>query len=105
MVVKIETTLFHAKWCGHCVNFFPAWQEYSEKIKLNGGKIGNMSVDAKEFEESKIKNQQVLINGDPIKGYPTIKISIDDNGNHKEYEYKGKRTSADLYYHIKNINK
>jgi hypothetical protein len=102
MVIKIETTLFHAKWCGHCTRFLPEWKKYASQIGTSHGKIGKINIVAKEFEESTIKSDDALINGKHIKGFPTVKILVHNNGKSAEYAYTGKRTADDLMYHIIN---
>ena len=82
-MTKIKVELFHADWCGHCKNFLPEWKRFAEKMKTDE----HVEVAAYE-SNSKNFNSIAKINGEVIKGYPTIKITA--NGN--EIEYSGGRT-------------
>ena len=100
MSVKIESTLFHADRCGHCKHFLPEWKKLEDKIKGIGGKVGNVTINVQEFEESKIDKSKVKINGKDIRGYPTVKIAVEKNGKKVENEYDGKRSADELYFHL-----
>jgi thiol-disulfide isomerase/thioredoxin len=58
---------FTAKWCGHCVNFMPLFnelkEEYSSKIKFIN------------YDSEKNKDQIAKYN---IEGYPTLYLEYDD---------------------------
>jgi len=71
-------TLYHAKWCPHCVTFGNEWKQIVNKCE-------SLGIKATEYEET--KNPEVMeANG--ITGYPTIKIqkagkTTEYNGPHK----------------------
>lgn len=95
----IKMTLFHASWCDHCVRFMPVWEEMKKDADANKN-IEFVQYEQKELEgmDESVK----LINGKKIRGYPTIKISIDGN----DYDYDGNRTAKDIYLFIlKKLNK
>ena len=94
----IEITLFHANWCGHCINFAPDW----EKIKSN--KLASKIVEFADHEESSIQNLnksvRTIDNKDVrLFGYPCIKIKVND----KVYRYEGSRTEPEIYKSIINV--
>jgi thiol-disulfide isomerase/thioredoxin len=85
--------LFHAPWCGHCVNFIPIWNKFESQVKIDNLKIAKINI-----ENEKYKN---IINKykDYIKGYPTV-LYIDKL---KIKEYDGERTVNSLIEFINNI--
>ena len=98
----VETTLYFANWCGHCHSFMKEWDEFATMVNSEK-KINGIKVIANKYEESSFSTNKPSINETPVRGYPTVKISVsDDNGNSVEYEYNGKRTSEALISHIKN---
>jgi thiol-disulfide isomerase/thioredoxin len=102
MSVKIEATLFHANWCGHCKTFLPEWKKLSEKINNMGNKINNITINTNDFEDTKMDKSMARINGGNIRGFPTVKIVVEKKGKKVEYEYNGKRTADDLFDHFAN---
>lgn len=111
MSVTIEGTLYYATWCGHCHEFEPQWDKFSEKINNIGGSVNGVNIKTHKMEDSRIKEGDAKINGKKIRGYPTVKISIiDKKGKRTEFEYNGKRNADDLYNYftndlVKNMNK
>ena len=94
---NIICTLYHAKWCGHCVNFKPEWKLLQQQINRNSNII------LEEFEEQQLGgNVQALINGKPIRGFPTLKIKITSGNKSVEYEYEGKRKAQSILHHLQN---
>jgi len=96
-----KITLYHAKWCGHCVKFQPIW----DKMKEN--KDVCEIIDFIDHEESTFKNlkeKDLLVEGTNVQniGYPTIKININKN---REYMFNGNRTINEIYSSIiKTVN-
>lgn len=86
----VKITLFHAEWCGHCVDFKPTW----EKMKEN--KEAWKNIEFEEYESgilNSLPEDVKKINGEDIIGFPTIKISIFE----KEYNYKGVRNQDEIF--------
>jgi thiol-disulfide isomerase/thioredoxin len=99
-MTKVKVILFHAKWCGHCLNFQPDW----EKLKKN---ITNKNIEFIDYEDKlieKLNDDEKTINGNKIAGFPTIKIIVSDDKNNKikEYEYAKKRDYDVLKTDIEN---
>lgn len=93
----IQITLFHANWCGHCIDFMPTW----EKMKSN--ETANKNINFENYEYETINSLSKLdrsINGldiiDDRLGFPTIKITINDT----EYLYNGPRDISNIYNFI-----
>lgn len=104
MVKPIEVYFYYMNDCGWCDKFKPTW----EKMK-NNNNITNI-IALKEKERSEMSNNDQMINGEQIDGYPTIKIVINTSGTKKEYKYgtksedsecKGDRSCDDILLCIK----
>ncbi len=98
----VKITLFHAEWCGHCVDFKPTWG------KMKENKEAWKNIDFEEYEAgtlSTLPEKTKKVNGEDIIGFPTIKIKIFE----KEYNYKGSRDQDDIFEfvldHLKNDKK
>jgi len=96
----VTITLFHAKWCGHCVDFMPTW----EKMKSIAN--ANENIEFNSYEDSSIDKLPEKIRtfeGEDIKthGFPTIKISF----NNEEYLYEGRRTINDIFKYVRDLIK
>lgn len=102
MTISITSTLFYANWCGHCNRFKPEWEKFKDKVNQLGGKVGNKNVQVNEYEDNNLPTEGATINGQNIRGYPTVKISVTSGDKKIEYEYDGKRKAEDLYHHIVN---
>lgn len=101
MSITIDGTLYHAKWCGHCRNFLPEWEKFKEQVEAIGGKHGNIKITTHEFEDTQLsRDKPVTINGQPIGGFPTLKITVKQNGKTKEIDYAGKRKAKELFWYI-----
>jgi len=99
---KIDATLYHANWCHYCNLFKPEWEKFEQSIPKMNEVSGNILLSAKAYEESELdKNKMPTINEKEIRGFPTIKISV----NGKEYEYSGKRTCDVLKETIMKLSK
>ena len=81
-----KITLYHANWCGHCVNFLPTWKALKDVFNLN-------NIKHEEYEDS--ANPKVIKEAN-INGFPTIRISK----NNKEYDYNGPRTPDDILHAV-----
>ncbi len=103
MAVSIEGTLFYANWCGHCVRFKPEWDKLKQKINESNGKFGENKITIKEYEDSSAPKDVARIGGKEIRGYPTVKIAVSQNGKTVEYEYEGKRKMEEVYNHLTQI--
>lgn len=93
-MAKINVTLFHADWCGHCTSFMPEWKQLEAKFK------NDPSVSLNSFESSDPKfSRNAKINGAQIQGFPTIRIKIGE----QETEYNDERSSAALSRAIEDL--
>jgi len=77
-----KITLFHASWCGHCKNFLPEWEKLQELSK-------SLQIETVDYE---VTNNKEIMQKAGIKGYPTIRIT----NNNNEYDYHGERTATDI---------
>ena len=77
---KPKLLLFHAKWCGHCVHFMPAF------LKLKHEYADLDKIDIISIEDGQ-KGGKELIEEYEIQGFPTIKLY---DGN-KLHDYNGGR--------------
>ncbi len=94
MSKPVKITLFYADWCTHCEDFLPKWQEMQKMPNID------KKIDFKTYEEAKmieLPPSKQLINGEAIRGYPTIKIEISG----KEFDYTGKRNAEAILIFIK----
>jgi thiol-disulfide isomerase/thioredoxin len=107
-MVNVDATLFHAEWCGHCNHFMPQWDKLKDKIKKNN-KFGNVTVTTHQYDPESISEDKKngKIDGKDIRGYPSVRISVDDdkNGKSVEYEYEGGRDTKSLLNHLKTAHK
>lgn len=90
--MSVEVTLYYANWCGHCIRFKPDWEIIKNNMK------GMNNVKFFEFEDKDMKNGGATINGEPISGFPTIKVKLNANGKTKEYDYSDYAKSRDAKY-------
>lgn len=107
-MVTVDSTLFHANWCGHCKNFLPEWNDIKkkiEKIEEKGGLRNGVNITYHEYESDTIDKNPSLgkINGKDLRGYPTIRITVSSGKKSIEYEYDGKRKADELLNHITEI--
>lgn len=80
----VNINLYHADWCGHCINFMPEWEKIVKKAKKDG-------INAQGFKDTDPETKE-----EDITGYPTIKITIGD----EKYDYSGSRTLEDIFKFI-----
>ena len=103
MSLKINITTFFMTGCGHCVQFEPEWEKLKKAIDTDK-KYTNYSHN--EYNATDNETQKATINGESLKGFPTIKITLNKNGKTKEIDYIGKRRSAEIIDFIEEqINK
>lgn len=84
---QINVTLFHALWCGHCKNFSPEWKQLKDKITSENI---NASISLKDYEDKQldsIDEKIQMINDVKFRGFPTLKIEVDYNGKHIEFDF------------------
>jgi len=86
-MTKINVTLFHADWCGHCVKFMPQWEQLEAQFKNDP----EVKLNAVESSDPKF-SRDAKINGSQIQGFPTIRIKVGD----KETEYNDERDKSVL---------
>ncbi len=83
--------LFHAGWCGHCVEFMPTFEklkrEYVDNDKMNIVKISDKNTE--------------LIEKYQIGGFPTIKL-FDGKDIH---EYQGGRDIVSIRHYVNSVLK
>jgi len=85
---KVRVDLYHATWCGHCVQFQPEWEKLKKQLdnKYGGGCW-------REFEASADKK---IIQQAGVHGFPTIRINVGS----KEEDYNGNRTASAIMNYI-----
>lgn len=88
MSKSANITLYHATWCGHCKTFMPEWDKLI-KQKLDG-------ITYNSYEAEQIEAQNATINGKPLAGFPTIKITLINDGKKTEIDYMGKRRADEI---------
>jgi len=59
---QLKTTLYHAKWCGHCRTFKPIWDEIMKNYK------DNKNISFEDYEEQDMTPTQLK----NVKYFPTI---------------------------------
>ena len=79
--------------CGHCNVFMPEWENLKKKIN-DDAKYKNYSHNG--YEAGELEAQKATINGGKLKGFPTIKITIEKGNNKKEIDYIGKRRAMEI---------
>ena len=101
-MATVDSTLFHANWCGHCKTFMPEWEKFKKQIENQGGSHNGVNITFHEYESSTVDKDPSLgkINGKDLRGYPTIRITVSSGKKSIEYEYDGKRNVDELLNHI-----
>lgn len=80
-----EAGVVHAKWCGHCKDLMPKWEEFSgENVK--GGKYNGIQIHALEESTHKDLIEQ---KGIKVGGFPHF-FSIDDKGKVESHDQVGR---------------
>ena len=80
LVNHIVLILFHATWCGHCIQFKSTWEE----LKNNHPK----GIELGEVEHSEVNEYKYSKNEKQIEGYPTLRLYYKDK---LLKEYDGER--------------
>lgn len=70
---------FHMNGCGHCKNFTPVWEEFSNNYK---GPVQLKKMERLEAGDDLLKKYKV-------EGFPTV-VKIDEKGNYETFN--GERT-------------
>lgn len=83
--------LFHAEWCGHCVEFMPTFRKL-EKEFINPEKLNAVKISDKNTK---------LIETYQIGGFPTIKLYDGKNF----HEYNGGRDIVSIRHFVNSILK
>ena len=88
--VEPQQTLlfFYADWCPHCTNFKP------EVVKFKQNNVKNTNLDVKILEESKCPKE--LLAKHDVKGFPTVVLVKNVNGQENTDVYRGERTADGL---------
>ena len=86
---NIILILFHATWCGHCLNFKPIW----ENLKNNHPK----GIQFGEVEHNEMNEYKYSKNEKQIEGYPTLRLYYKDK---LLKEYDGERNFEDIYKYL-----
>jgi protein disulfide-isomerase A6 len=76
--------LFHADWCGHCQNFMPNFDKFSNNI--NKSKLNILKFNA-DTDQNTIKSFN-------INGFPTVLLH--DPNSKRFIQYTGDRSITDL---------
>lgn len=107
MSKKLEVTLYYANWCGHCVNFKPEWQKLTDNIEKIQKKYKNIKISLNKFDDEQLKREGGgKINGNDIKGFPTVKFLLKTDRLEKEFDfsdYGKQRNFAYMYEFINNV--
>ena len=91
---NIILILFHATWCGHCLNFKPIW----ENLKNNHPK----GIQFGEVEHNEMNEYKYSKNEKQIEGYPTLRLYYKDK---LLKEYDGERNFEDIYKYLEEFIK
>jgi glutaredoxin len=84
-----KITLYHASWCDHCVTFKPTWDKLTKQLD-------KLDIIHEEYEETNLKDKNKIKEA-KITGFPTIKITKNDN----TYDYEGERDIVSIIAELK----
>lgn len=98
---NITIALFHANWCGHCVQY----RKSGKFINTYNTIKSDPSMSNITFTEYEFDNNKDLANKYNINSFPTI-VAIDSNGNLLS-TFNGNRSNSDelIAFAKKNLNK
>ena len=85
-----QIVLYHMNGCGHCKNFMPEWDKFSQS--------NNTSITVRKVESSNDPDGEIQKNN--ISGFPTVLLL--DAEKLKLAEFKGERTAAALKDFVNN---
>lgn len=111
MTKKLDVTLYYADWCGHCNTFKPEWEKINKNIDKIQKKFKNIKISLnkysdRELDSTDIKKEGGKINNKAIKGFPTIKFSLETKNEKKDFdytEYGKKRNFEYMFEFINNV--
>lgn len=106
MSKSLSVTLYYADWCGHCNDFKPEWKKLNENISNLKKKYNNINIVLEKYSDKDLeKIGGGKINNEQIRGFPTIKFTLEANGQKKEYDYSNYGKKRKYEYMYKFINK
>jgi protein disulfide-isomerase-like protein len=76
--------LFYADWCGHCNNFMPTFDKFSNNVNKSKVNIIKFNAD----------NEQRYVRSFNIEGFPTLLLH--EPKSNKFINYSGDRSIGDL---------
>ena len=85
---------FFAKWCGHCQQFKPEWEKFTEDAQKSP--LDGMVVT---IPEGRMKDAKCDQSG--FSGFPTIRLFNGKGSSKKFIDYEGKRNAKALMDQIK----
>ena len=80
-----EAGVVHAKWCGHCKDLMPKWEDFTQE-HVKGGQYNGIQINALEEGQNKDKIEQ---KGIKVGGFPHF-YSIDDKGKVESHNEVGR---------------
>ena len=103
MPIKLNLTLVHANWCGHCRDFMPEWAKFTERVNNKDFSISKCKIKCKSIESSELTDgNKIYINEKEVDSYPTLKIAVVSDGKTlKEIQYEGKRLHSEIESYLK----
>jgi thiol-disulfide isomerase/thioredoxin len=87
---------FFAKWCGHCQQFKPEWEKFTEDARKSS--LDGMVVTIPEEQMKDAKCDQ-----SGFSGFPTIRLFNGKGSSKKFIDYEGKRNAKALMDKIKTL--
>jgi thiol-disulfide isomerase/thioredoxin len=92
-MTEIKVVLVKAKWCRHCTDFEPLYEEAKKEYKKNDFLLDNIS-DFFKYDEEKEKKKFIEDYSEKIfssiVGYPTVLLIVSDKTKNKDDENKHK---------------
>jgi thiol-disulfide isomerase/thioredoxin len=101
MSKKLDITLYYADWCGHCNTFKPEWKKINDNIEKIQKKFKNVKITLNNYDDKQLeKIGGGKINDKAVKGFPTIKFTLEANKQKKDYDYSdyGKKRSFEYMF-------